>query len=332
MSPSDTGGRDKNSRRKTRLLPSLDGLEARTLLSVAHANADAADVQGRVTGVRALKNVVYLNQNGRQEHLDLYVPQGQAPAGGWPAVLALAGGGWRWIRRSALGDTVSTFAKNGYVVAVADYAFAGNHPGGGAHVWPTDFSDVQNAVRWLRKNDARFGINPNKIAAWGESSGGNLAALLGTYPDTPATLNPPGPNPPGFADGVSARVDAVIDFYGPSDITALYNENPRVIPYLETFLGGTPSQVPGRYEAASPIDHVAPGDPPMLIFQGTADRAVPFDTTVRFDQALEQNGVPHMLELFPGATHGFRLHLDAKRIDLRPTVLSFLNQSLNSGA
>ena len=53
----------------------------------------------------------------------------------------------------------------------------------GTHVWPTNFEDVRQAVRWLKTNSGRFGIDPNKVAVWGESAGGHLANLLGTDPD-----------------------------------------------------------------------------------------------------------------------------------------------------
>jgi acetyl esterase/lipase len=262
-------------------------------------------------------NLAYRNDHGRTEHLDLYLPGGPAPPGGFPAILALPGGGWRWVRRSDLGVTVSSLAQYGYVVAVADYAFASSTPG--THVWPTDFEDVQQAVRWLRTNAGRFGINPNRIAAWGESAGGHLASLLGTDPNGPAGSLP---NP------VSARVEAVIDFYGPSDLTLLYQENPRVRPYLETFLGGSPAQVPASYADASPDNHVTRDAPPFLIFQGTADNANLPDQSSRLSLLLQMAGVPHHTEWFVGLPHGFRLR-PGSGVNLLPEVLSFLDAALN---
>jgi acetyl esterase/lipase len=242
------------------------------------------------------------------EQLDLYLPTGPAPAGGRPVILALPGGGWRWVRRQDLGATVSQFARLGYAVAVADYAYSTGRPG--SSVWPANIDDVRRAVEWLRSRAGRFGLDPGRVAVWGESAGGHLAALLGTDPGSPA-----------------ARVQAVIDFYGPADLTRLYGESATDRPYLETFLGGTPSQVPSLYQDASPVTHVAPGNPPFFIEQGTADTAVPPDQSVELAGALSAAGVPVHLDLWPGQTHGFRL-TPAPGVNLLGSILNFLHDAL----
>jgi acetyl esterase/lipase len=328
----------RSGRRNRLTTLSLESLEGRRLLSAdarVHATAaTAARSDARSTphvaelagGVRAMMNVTYLSQAGRQEHLDLYVPTGPAPAGGRPAILALPGGGWRWVRRSDLGAAVSQFAKDGYVVAVADYTYSSGAPG--THVWPTNFQDVQSAVRFLRQNAARYGIDSGRIAAWGESAGGNLAALLGTDPAGPigaTALRPTRgvPNP-----SVSAAVEAVVDFYGPADLTRLYGESATDRPYLNTFLGGTPSQVPDRYTDASPVTHVSPSSAPFLIFQGQDDTANVPDQSTELAAALKSAGVPVHLEIIPNTGHGFRLKGVGNQ-DLTPDVLAFLDDALN---
>ena len=86
---------------------------------------------------------------------------------------------------------------------------------------------------------------------------------------------------------ISGKPNAVIDFYGPSDLTAEWNQRPRVRSYLSGFLGGSLDRFPGRYAAASPINHVSPDDAPTFIAQGTADTATIADSNVAFDQALK---------------------------------------------
>lgn len=212
------------------------------------------------------------------------------------------------MRRSDLESTVSTFTRFGYAVAVADYAFASNKPG--SRVWPADFDDVEQAVRWLRGKSARFGLDPDRVAVWGESAGGHLAALLGTDAEP------------------SARVQAVVDFYGPTDLPALYSESPATRPYLLTFLGGSPAQVPQFYHDASPVSHVAAGDPPFLIYQGLSDTTVPPDQSSELAAALTAAGVPNQAEFFPGPPHGFRLKVGPTG-DLTGQVLTFLDDALN---
>jgi acetyl esterase/lipase len=221
--------------------------------------------------------------------------------------LGLPGGGWRWVDRNSLGVTLASLASNGYAVAVADYAFASSSPG--SHVWPANFDDVQNAVRWIRGNADRFGFDPSKIAVWGESAGGHLANLLGTDPAGPAG----GPAPRGPYASLPANVQAVIDFYGPTDLAQLYANAPKVRPYLQTFLGGTPQQFPQRYADASPVTHVSSSDPPFLIYQGLSDTAN-----------------VQIATYFPETPHGFRLKPYGNQgVDLLPQILQFLDDALN---
>lgn len=297
--------------------------------SSSHVVASATSTPAPSGGVRTLMNVVYTNIGGQPEHLDLYMPTGPAPPGGRPVVLALPGGGWRWVRREDLGVTVSELAKYGYVVAVADYAFASSTPG--SHIWPTDFEDVRQAVRWLKTNAGKFGIDPSEVGVWGESAGAHLGNLLGTDPDGPL-LAPNGKLTGATAPGqVSAQVQAVIDFYGPTDLTALYTESPKDDPFLDTFLGGPPSQYPSQYADASPVTHVSATTPPFLIYQGTADTAVNPAQAAELDQALTNAGVPHTIEYFQGVPHGFRLN-PIGNINLLPQILAFLDANLYHGS
>jgi len=321
-------------------LPGPDVLEGRALTSVGpgagpgplssfpatvSVPSPGAPVPTSSGGVRASMNVVYTTIGGHAEHLDLYTPTGPKPPGGRPVVLALPGGGWRWVRRNDLGVTVSELARYGYVVAVADYAFASPKPG--THVWPTNFEDVRQAVRWLKINAERYGIDPKKVAVWGESAGAHLGNLLGTDPDgpliglngTPASQTPAG--------GVSARVQAVIDFYGPTDLPTLYTQAPQVQRFLDTFIGGPPSHYPAQYRDASPVSHVSADSPPFLIYQGTADTAVIPSQSAELDQTLTKAGVRHTIEYFPGLPHGFRLKVGD--VNLLPQVLAFLDSALN---
>jgi dipeptidyl aminopeptidase/acylaminoacyl peptidase len=118
----------------------------------------------------------------------------------------------------------------------------------------------------------------------------------------------------------------VVDFYGPAELTRLYQDAPGTRPYLSTFLGGTPDQLPSRYRAASPADNVTRNDPPFMILQGTVDTAVPPSQSVLLDQALEAARVPVKAEFVQGEPHGFRFNVG---FDLRGEILAFLNAALN---
>jgi acetyl esterase/lipase len=319
----------------------LEPLEPRLLLAggvAASATAPAgrrhdgpsefagAEVNGFVRGVTSQRNIVYTVDDGQGRKLDLYRPIGTPPPGGWPAVLALPGGGWRWASKTQYGSAVGQLARYGFVVAVADYAFASSTPG--SHVWPEDFQDARNAVRWVRSSAARLKVNPDEIAAEGVSSGAQLAGLLGTYPDGPVSADSPPSNlaTAGTPTGGSARVEAVVDFYGPVDLTALYQDAPRDDPFLATFLGGTPAQVPGRYTAASLDTYIAPTDAPFFIVQGTTDQTVIPSQSSLLASDLKNAGVPFSLEYLVGLGHGFQFHIN-NQLNLLPQVVTFLDQA-----
>ena len=99
-------------------------------------------------------------------------------------------------------NAVVRLAQRGMVVFAIDYRLA--RPGSPS--WPAVVDDLREAVRWVRRHSGEFGVDPGRIAVMGQSSGGHLASLLATLPDEP------GP------DGVSSRVQAVVSFYGPSDL------------------------------------------------------------------------------------------------------------------
>ena len=126
------------------------------------------------------------------------------------------------------------------------------------------------------------------------------------------------------------RVSAVIDFFGPADLVALRASRANSGEPVSLMLGGTPEEVPDRYEAASPIRHVSDMAPPVLIFHGADDRLVPPEQSVALDRALGEAGVSHRLIMIPGARHGFGLH--AGTTDLVPEILAFLDLVWNHKA
>ena len=278
------------------------------------------------TGGRVISGVTYTTPGMAPQHLDLYLPAGTPPPGGWPVVLAFPGGGWRWASRKQYGSEVAVLTKAGFAVAGVDYAYAGSTPNG-SHTWPVPLEDAQQAVRWAREHAATFHLNPDQIVAMGDSAGANLALLLATYPSGPVQTDAPpsGPTPDGQ---VSAKVQAVVDFYGPTDLTALYNgSRTAVLPYFDTYLGGPPTQYPGRYAAASPLTYVNSSTPPVLIVQGMADPTnLPAQST-SLDAALTKAGVPHQLITVSWATHGFGL--DLVGFNFTGDIVTFLDAALN---
>jgi acetyl esterase/lipase len=300
-------------------------LESRALLSAAPSGGEfpPGALMQPAARIPIAANVPYTT-SGSQQGLDVYEPDAPPPPGGWPVVLAIHGGGWRRFNKEQYAHkVVGPLLAGGFAVVAPNYRLSAP----GAPSWPDNFLDIRQAVLWIRANAASYQFNPLAVAAMGESAGGHLAALLGTNPDGP--LNQTGPPPAALQDlpiMSSARVEAVVDFFGPTDLVALDEQSALARPAVEQFLGTTPDQNPALYAAASPVDHVAATDPPMMILQGSADPIVPADQSRELAMALTNAGVPNSLEILPGATHGFGFRAGGR--DLLPQILAFLRQAL----
>jgi acetyl esterase/lipase len=253
------------------------------------------------SGVNLVKDVVY--RADRRLRLDVYRPDRPAPAGGWPAAIAIHGGGWRGGNKDGYGRMAARLVKHGFVVVSVDYTLA--RPGSPS--WPENLEDVRAAVRWVRAHASELGVDTRRFVALGASAGGHLAALVGTDPEDD-----------------SARVSAVVDFYGPSDLRALAESQRTSARAIEVFLGGSPRAFPDRYAAASPALRVTDRTPPMLLIHGAQDKSVPVAQSTTLSDALAARGIRHRVIVVDDARHGFDFRLDARR-DLLPDVLTFLS-------
>ncbi|MCO7220908.1 alpha/beta hydrolase [Klenkia sp. PcliD-1-E] len=262
------------------------------------------------SGVRVLSGVPYAALPGaRPLELDLYLPQAQSPV-----VLFLHGGGWRLGSRHSAGpqfrgsEAFEHLARAGIAVASADYRLTGEA------VWPAQLHDVKAAVRWLRSRAGELGVDGDRIAAWGESAGGHLAAMLGlTGPDLDGDLG---------VVGVPSTVAAVVGWYPPTDLATV--GDPADPDSREAqLLGAPPLRDRFRAAEASPITHTHPDAPPFLLLHGGADSMVPHAQSAALAQLLPDVE----FETLPGADHMWAGSPDAARTALERTT-SFLTQHL----
>jgi len=264
--------------------------------------------------VRIEKDVAYLGPD-RQEKGDLYLPAGVAKGQRCPAVVIIHGGGWSGGDKGAAREINigTTLAANGYVGFSINYVLATKD----RPVWPQNVYDCKTAVRWLRKNADRLGIDPDHIGAIGGSAGGHLAAMIAlTGPES-------GLDPPRPYGEYSCRVQAAVDLYGPADLIAWLPNSPGL-----SMLPASRAAKPELYRLASPGTHADKTDPPILILQGTADKTVPVEQSQLLAAALVKAGVRHELIVIEGAPHSF--HLQPKQRDLRPVVLGFFDRHLKT--
>ncbi|MHC4341460.1 MAG: alpha/beta hydrolase fold domain-containing protein [Planctomycetota bacterium] len=226
-------------------------------------------------GPQIHRGLVFSKPGGVELKLDLYLPRrARTPR---PLVVWIHGGGWRKGSRTRCPAAFLT--QEGFAVASVDYRLAP------AARFPAQIHDCKAAIRWLRANAERYGIDRKHIGAWGSSAGGHLAALLGT---SGGTLEGEG----GHTEE-SSRVQAVVDFCGPADLRLLLRGAA-----VSALLGDKKKAV-----AASPVVHVSRDDPPFFIVHGAKDPLVPVRQARLLHAALRKQGVNSYLHVIEEAGH-----------------------------
>jgi acetyl esterase/lipase len=305
-----------------RLLPAA-------LLCLGLATASREVAAEDAGAVRLQPDVRYL-ADGRTERLDLYFPARSSPARPAPAIVVIHGGGWVSEDKALprIQNICLALARAGYICASINMKL-------GNLAWPTNLLDCKNAVRFLRMHAADDGVDPGRIAVLGCSTGGHLALMVG-FTAGEAGLEPSAPYP-----GVSSAVSAVVEMYGITDLLTRQETNPEGESTgrpkdvnAPRVLGATRDADPALWRLASPVTHVTPNSPPVLILHGLADVTVDHGQAQELDRVLAANGVPHELILLPGVGHQFDFDSVQGRPlprDLTPAVLEFLARYLGDG-
>jgi acetyl esterase/lipase len=279
-----------------------------------------------VPGAEVVYRDLAYDEKSPAQKLDLYLPDNGRPP--YPVLVAIHGGGFM-AGDKADGQIIPVLAglTRGYAVASAGYRLSGEAK------FPAAISDVKAAVRWLRSRADEFGLDGSRVALWGDSAGGNLAALAGTSGDA-AALRGPHPANPGYPD----TVQAVVDWFGPisflhtdADFRAAgFHGRPSADDggsFMSEYLGAPLDEVPDKVRASDPITYLTPGDPPILIEHGTADGTVPYPQSVRLARAYaEVAGQDRVtLRLLRGAGHVDADFYDERHLD---EVLDWLDARL----
>jgi acetyl esterase/lipase len=283
-------------------------MEFMTRISLLLAMAGAVALAQPAVTVK--ENVPYGTVNGTELHLDVYEP---AAHGGetHPAVVLIHGGGWTSFDKSTMHGMGEFLARFGFVAFAVDYRLFKD----GENRWPAQLDDVQRAVRWVRANAGTYGVNSERVGAFGHSAGGQLAALLGmesTRDNSDAALA-----------NYSSKVQAVVDVSGPTDFTTDHDADGDA--FLTSFLGADLAKHPEVWRDASPVFHVSKDDAPFLIVHGTHDDDVPIAQAEELFEKLKAAGVTASL-VKVDAGHMFET-ADAKR-QLAVETLAFFNRCL----
>jgi acetyl esterase/lipase len=214
--------------------------------------------------------------------LDLYTAD---KTGARPCVVAIHGGSWAAGDSKQLPELNSVLAKTGYHVASINYQLAPTF------TFPAPLENVRKAIQYLKEHAGELSIDRGRFVLLGRSAGGQVALLAGY------TLNDP-------------AIKGVINFYGPTDMVWGYENptNPLVLnsrKIMEDYIGGTLSQLPGRYKQSSATETVSAQSPPTLMIFGQNDPLVSSKHGALLSAKLKARSIPHYTFYLPWATHGF---------------------------
>lgn len=275
-----------------------------------HVASKVLDVKADKTEVGLISNVVYEQVPSRgyanvPMQMDILQPKTKEKK---PAILFVTGGGFINANKDNGIQLRMHLAENGYVVGSINYRVAPTAK------FPEPLEDVKAAIRYLKANADRFGIDPARVGIVGGSAGGYLTAMAGTTSGT--TTFDKGENLQ-----VTSDVKAAVDLYGLSDLTQVGADFSEEVQAKHRSAGATEalwvngSPVFGgrdggiiadkqAAEAANPIHYISKTSAPMLLMHGTADTVVSPSQTDLLYQALQKSGIPSERYLVTGAAHG----------------------------
>lgn len=249
----------------------------------------------RPVEIASAKDLVYAKVGERELKLDVFWDKNAENA--MPLIVCVHGGAW--TSGSKDWCPALRMVKSGYIVSSINYRLSQHAP------FPAQIHDCKGAIRWLRANAKKYHIDPKRVGVWGGSAGGHLVALLGTTAGNEKLEGAVGGNLEQ-----SSRVQAVCDFFGPTDLFAFYKDKEnRHYDYTTTvvgrLLGGPIAEKKELAESANPVNHITADDSPFLIMHGDKDDLVPMKHSDILSEALKKAGVETKLHVVKGAGHGF---------------------------
>ncbi len=293
---------------------------AAVLIAVSCLSSLLPKADARAADVVWEENIVYGKGGNDELKLDLVRPaEGKGP---FPAMVFIHGGGWVGGNRAGFRGFALQAAQHGYVSMTISYRLTQIDPQTqlGKVPFPAQIEDCKCAIRWLRANATKYNVDPKKIGVGGGSAGGHLSLLVGLTDET-HKLEGSG----GHADQ-SSRVQAVVNIFGPTDMTKCWETSTGARPFIQG-LCGKPDTSNNSFKAASPVTYISKDDPAILTLHGAADTLVPPSQATLLDEQLKAAGVPHELMILEGEGHGFKGEAQKKSME---AMWQFLDKHLKT--
>jgi acetyl esterase/lipase len=228
------------------------------------------------TDIEEIKNIEYKNIGGKSLQIDIYKQKNNNEIP--PLLVFIHGGSWKSGQRSDYLVYLVDFAEKGYVTATVSYRLLKDS------TYPACIEDITDAVQWFYSNGEKYGYDADRIALIGGSAGGHLAMLAAYGWGTPNVLNDS-----TFGSIDNHHIKALVDIYGPVDLTTEYARNQ---PLVTSFIAHTFEESPELYREASPEQYLDKNDPPTMILHGTSDKLVPISQSDMLKKRLDSLGVP----------------------------------------
>ena len=246
-----------------------------SFLWIASASAKDGKVGPTIKGV---EHMVYKEASRSKLVLNVFYPEGHdVKKDKRPAIVFFFGGGWSGGNPAQFAPHCEYLASRGMVAMSADYRVRSRQ---GTPPFEC-VKDGKSAVRWIRQNATKLGIDPERLAAGGGSAGGHVAA---------ATATVPGLEEEGEDLSVSSKPSALVLF------NPVYDNGPK---------GYGHSRVAERYKEISPIHNIRKGTPPAIVFLGDKDSLIPVSTAEKYKALMEKAGSRSDLHVYAGQPHGF---------------------------
>lgn len=281
-------------------------------LCCAVASSGPAAAAGKV-----IRDVQFASSGEAPLLLDLYLPEGKAAVG---LIVWVHGGAWRAGSRATV--DLADMTSRGWAVASVDYRLSP------VARFPAQVHDIKAAIRYLRAHAARHGYPASRFVIAGSSAGGHLAALVGVS-NGQAELE----GAVGSERQVSSDVQAIVSLYGASNLTSILAQSTPHglsvrVPALELLLGARPDAVPELARLASPVFHVGPSEPPLLMLHGDQDLQMPINQSHELEGVYRRHGRPVRLVVVHGSGHGGSAFTEPAKLAL---IDEFLRQHLPGG-
>lgn len=284
---------------------SMRSLYLLVLITLLFVSCKKDDLPGNNNTVPAKTELNVSYGSSGEQKMDIYLPANRSTTSTKVMVL-VHGGGWSGGDKNDFNVYIDTLKKR-----LPDYAFfninyrLANAP----NLFPAQELDVKAAIEFIYNKRSEYGIS-NRFVLLGTSAGGHLA-LLHAYKYT-----------------APVQIKAVVDFFGPTELTEMYNNppNPLVPLLLSGVTGGTPTSHATLYQQSSPVTFVSPQSAPTIILHGGVDLVVAPSQSTLLQTRLITAGVTNQYVFYPTEAHGWS---GANLIDSFNKIVLFLNANVN---